>query len=53
MKEGLLLKIIPKHHLEDMKKMLNRKLVEVIQSESDPRQRMFHDFIVERHDNVR
>ncbi len=49
MKEGLLLKVIPKYLLDDMKKVLNRKLVEV---DLGPR-KVFHELLVERHDGVR
>lgn len=50
MKEGLLLKIIPKHLLEDMKKVINKKLVEVVNA---PSQQVFHELLIETHDLVR
>jgi hypothetical protein len=50
MKENLLKKILPKHLIEDVKKVLNRKLVEV--DVMGPK-RVFHELLVERHDDVR
>lgn len=49
MKENLLLKIIPKHLLDAMKKLVYQKLMEI---DSGPT-KIFHDMLVERHDGVR
>jgi hypothetical protein len=49
MKETLLLKIIPKHLLDAMKKLLYQKLMEI---DCGPK-KVFHDMLVERHDGVR
>lgn len=50
MKENLLKKILPKHLIEDVKKVLNRKLVEV---DAIGPKRVFHELLVERHNDVR
>lgn len=49
MKEGLLLKIIPKHLLEDMKQVLNKKLVEV----NINKDHFFNELMVEKLNGVR
>ena len=48
-KEGLLLKIIPRHLLDDMKKVINRKLVEVVNAPNE----VFHELLLESHETVR
>ena len=50
MKENLLKKILPNHLIEDVKKVLNKKLVEV--DNSAPK-KVFHELLVDRHDDVR
>ena len=49
MKEGLLLKVIPKYLVHDMKKVLNQKLGDVNLGPT----KIFHDLLVQRHDGVR
>lgn len=50
MKENLLTKILPKHLIEDVKKVLKSRLVEV--DDMGPK-KIFHELLVERHDDVR
>jgi len=49
LKEGLLLKIIPRHLLEDMKVAMQRKLIVggLVTGH------VFHELFIERHDDVR
>ena len=49
MKENLLLKIIPKHLLDAMKKLVYQKMMEI---DRGP-EKIFYDILVERHDGVR
>lgn len=50
MKEGLLLKVIPKYLLEDMKTVLNKRLVEV---NVGSKHGGFYDLLVDKHDDAR
>lgn len=43
------MKVIPRHLLDDMKKVLNKKIAEV----DEGPQKIFYDFYVDRHDDVR
>ena len=49
MKENLLSKIIPKHLLDAMKKLVYQKMLEL---DRGP-EKIFHDILVERHDGIR